>query len=116
MAPVDTTLASGLKMATLLKMKSLISFRYGLQSASSADIQSKIAKNYPAVDPDGQASDTTLFTATTSLTETGGVVFGFHHPSGGRFPLDTFAEPGTAMIDYVLASFSLAQELETLGA
>lgn len=114
--PVDTTISSGLKIATLQKMKSLISFKYGLQSASSADVQAKLAKDYPMVNPDDQASGNTLFAATTSLIETGDVLFGFHHPSGGQFPLDSLAESGTATIDYVtqMVSFALAQELENL--
>ena len=115
--PVDTSDADGLKIATLLKMKCLVSARLKLQIASADNISERIASEYPSVRPDEQTPDSKLFTAIASLTEDGDVLFECNLPGGSHFPLDSLSNPGTATIDYVtqMTALAIAQELQRSG-
>jgi hypothetical protein len=115
--PVDTSDLNGLSIATLLKMKCLVSAPLKLQTASADNIRERIASEYPSVRSDEQTPDSTRFTAVTSLTEDGDVFFEFNHPGGSNFPLDSLSNPGTTTIDYVtkMTALAIAQDLQRLG-
>lgn len=102
-------------MGALLKMRSLLSLRYPNQTASSTHIQANIAKRYPAVNPEEQTSESTLFNVHVELDETGAVTWGFINPDIGRFPkLDSTTDDEAGSIDYVtqMVLFAITRELE----
>jgi hypothetical protein len=116
--PVDTGRADGLRIGALLKMKSLLSLPHANQIASSADIQERIARRYPSVHPEEQASDSTLFNAHVELDEKGAVTSGFTYPRTGQFPeLDSPPDAEAGSIDYVtqMILFAITRELEISG-
>jgi hypothetical protein len=113
--PIDVRHPNGLKRAALLKMKCNVSARFGLHATSRADIQARIAKDFPSINPRDQASNNSIYPATVSLFESGEVNWGFQIPTNDQFQeLDLSTDAGDGKIDYVtqIVTLAIAKELE----
>lgn len=114
--PNETDTPIGMRLAALIKMKSVMAVRTSMGRMGSKMIRDEIKRTHASMDPDLQDSSHTQITATVALLESGEIVYEFVHPSIGHLPLDTQTNAGEATIDYgrSMIILGLEQEIEVL--